>query len=171
MEMTESKFRRWKIVIHNVDEYCQGKVNQHFLGKKHTKVISSVEPYDDTPGYHLHIYIQYKNRRYFQPLLKELKDLSSKVRCTKHLPDEGDIGRVQLDQWKVGETWAQKVQYLTNPVKDKKIGIACLNICKCICNLNKGKPHAVQDGCLENDDPRLKNKISRPDTCPEDLEI
>lgn len=171
MATADEKYRRWKIVIHNVAEDSQDKVNQHFTDKKYTKMISSVEPYPEQPGFHLHIYIQYKNRRYFSPLLKELKGLSSRIRCGTHIPSGGDVGRVELDRWRAGETWAQKVKYLTNPIKDKKVGVVCLNICKCVCSLSPGRPHARQAGCLSPDDDRLKNKISRPAGLPPDLQI
>jgi hypothetical protein len=126
------KYRRWKSVIHNVRADAQVDIDRFWANQTFIKLRTAIEPYSQQDGNHLHIYVEFKNQKYFNSLLNLLKELSKDILDPQADPSLGDIGRVDLKPWSAGETWEQKDKYLTNPVKDKVVGkLETYALCTC----------------------------------------
>jgi len=112
-----AKYPRYSVVIQNVRPDCKQTVLHHVSGAKRSAV--AVEPYNHQPGHHIHIFIEYQNQHHFTSVLKEYKDLATKI--VAHRPEgiEGDWGRVDVDRMR--GTFEQATQYLVAPTKDKAV--------------------------------------------------
>jgi len=135
-----AKNRNYSVVIHQAkaedQEYWYNIVRTY--NPVPSEFVVSVEPYNDKPGYHVHIFVIFKNCISWFKLLKMLQDRQIGHICNKHPQPPGKIlGHIKLKQM-VG-TMAQATAYLTQDLtqKDKvcgkpkvfKNGIKCTN-CK-----------------------------------------
>ena len=130
------RHRKFKAVIHNIRQDSDTQIDKFFTQLKQPtiKVYTSIEPYTHQDGFHLHIYIEFKNQIWFHSLLKLLKDLSITVRSGVLPTLPGQAGRVDLKPWSPGQTWSNIQQYLVNPIKDKEIGkLTAHEQIKCSC--------------------------------------
>ncbi len=113
------KFRQYSIVIHNVcPEKTQAIVEKYVENAQ--EFAMSVEPYPQGNGSHLHLFVQYKNRRSFKSVLKELELLKNKFIVPRPQDEVRDWGRVQLDVMK--GRFSQAEAYLQGETKDKPTG-------------------------------------------------
>lgn len=115
-----SKFRKYNIVFHNVDqEKCYPILEKYAKNAK--EYVMSVEPYPQGNGFHAHLSVEYSNQRSFKAVLKELEKLKVAFIATR--PDDappGEWGRVQLDRMR--GTFRQNENYLLGETKDKPLG-------------------------------------------------
>lgn len=113
------KYRQFSITIHNVDmSKCYNVVKEYVKGVK--EYVMSVEPNPEGYGFHLHLFVQYKNQRYWSKVLKELNELKVEFLLPRPEGETRDWGRVQLDLMK--GTFPQAEAYLKGETKDKPLG-------------------------------------------------
>lgn len=116
--MPSNKYRKYSIVIHNVNKHSNDIVRQYASISK--EYIMSIEPYPQGDGYHLHLFIQYRNPRSFKSVLSELETFKTKIVVPRPAGEERDWGRVQIDVMK--GSFEQAKRYLQGATKDKPIG-------------------------------------------------
>jgi hypothetical protein len=115
----KSKHRGYSITIHNVDQVKAQKLGKEYA-QEGAEYTMSVEPNPEGDGYHLHLFIQYRNQRYFKAVLKELEKLSRRIGVPRPEGETRDWGRVQLDVMR--GTMKQAKAYLLGQTKDKPTG-------------------------------------------------
>jgi hypothetical protein len=106
-------------VIHNVDQEKTQDIVSKYV-KEAKEYVMSIEPYPQGDGYHLHLFIQYRNQRSFKSVLKELQNLSEKIISPRPDGETRAWGRVQLDIMR--GTFQDCVKYLQGETKDKPTG-------------------------------------------------
>lgn len=117
--MTTNKYRSYCIVIHNVQQDCQTKIENHYSSA--TKVVSSIEPYpENETQFHAHVFVSFSNPRSFRSVLNSSIQFARTITTPKPTGEERDWGRVQCDQMR--GTFAEATSYLQGATKDKPIG-------------------------------------------------
>lgn len=113
------KHRQYSIVIHNVDDKKAHDIVSKYVeeSKEH---VWSVEPNPQGVGYHVHLFIQYRNQRRFKSVLKELERLSKRMVAPRPEGETRDWGRVHVDVMR--GNFQQCVSYLRGQTKDKPVG-------------------------------------------------
>jgi len=106
-------------VIHNVDPEKTQAIVANYV-KEVKEYVMSIEPYPQGDGYHLHLFVAYRNQRSFQSVLKELQALSKQIQTPRPEGETRDWGRVQLDVMR--GTFKDCVDYLQGVTKDKPLG-------------------------------------------------
>lgn len=133
-----SRIRSFSIVFHNVKDDAKSSVENHFKSNNPKEILVSMEPYPESEGHHIHVFVCFKNAHFFTKMLESCILLSTKLVAPR--PDDitGDWGRVQVD--KMRGTFKEATAYLTNPVKDKecdpevthhKADVISCDICGC----------------------------------------
>lgn len=114
-----SRVRQFTIVFHNVKDDCKPQVTSYFSTLGYEKFVSALEPYPQSDGYHIHVFVKFKNPRRFTPFLEEMKRLAKQIVADKPTDCETDWGRVQLDR--MYGTFEQATAYLQGATKDKPL--------------------------------------------------
>jgi hypothetical protein len=115
------KHRQFAMTIQNVQEDKAYEWLRTYTTNPQVKEYSySVEPYNHQPGYHLHLFIQYVNRRHFSGLHKEINQQKKKILALRPEGEERDWGRlwVQPQKGKLDQCQA----YLQGATKSKALG-------------------------------------------------
>lgn len=120
MEVND-KQREFSFVFHNVSDYQKKYVLEDHVKKKAVRYCCSCEEYPHQPGdYHLHLFIRFKNRHYFQPTIKHFQEFALRYLVGPEPPNcKGDWGRVEVDQQR--GTYEEALAYLQGHTKDKPI--------------------------------------------------
>lgn len=113
-----TKYRQFTIVIHNVRSEIQDEVKEY--AQKAKEYVMSVEPYPESDGYHLHLFIQYPNTRSFKSVLTEIQRFAKSVTTERPAGEDRDWGRVQVDVMR--GKFQQAHDYLKGVTKDKPTG-------------------------------------------------
>uniref|UniRef100_UPI004048C984 hypothetical protein n=1 Tax=Mariniflexile sp. TaxID=1979402 RepID=UPI004048C984 len=117
--MPKNHFYKYTIVIHNVDPKKENEV-KNVAAQKAKEYVCSCEPYPEQSGYHMHLFIEYKNQRSFKSVLHEMQNLSKRVTEPRPPGETRDWGRVQVDRM-YGD-FKQANSYLLGETKDKPTG-------------------------------------------------
>lgn len=112
-----SRARQFSIVFHNVKDDCKPAVERFFSDAQ--KRIVALEPYPEQHGYHIHVFVQYTNQRYFKSMLAACERFKSHIVSEKPPTETRDWGRVQVDVMR--GSFEQAHKYLTAPDKDKPV--------------------------------------------------
>uniref|UniRef100_UPI00404893AA hypothetical protein n=1 Tax=Shewanella sp. TaxID=50422 RepID=UPI00404893AA len=113
------KYYKYTIVIHNFDPKKEDVV-KNVANEKAKEYVCSCEPYPEQSGYHMHLFIEYKNQRSFNSVLHEMQNLSKRVTEPRPPDETRDWGRVQVDRM-YGD-FKQANSYLQGETKDKPTG-------------------------------------------------
>lgn len=113
-----SRIRAFSIVFHNVKEDAKPSVEKYFECSKPKEILVSLEPYPESPGYHIHVFVSYTNAHFFKTMLEKCKTFSSTIVVEHPEGVQGDWGRVQVD--KMRGNFKQATAYLVNPQKEKE---------------------------------------------------
>ncbi len=122
-----TKHRQFTLVIHNVRSEIQNEVKDY--AQKAKEYVMSVEPYPESDGYHLHLFIQYTNPRSFKSVLAEVQRFAKTVTTPRPPGEERDWGRVQCDIMR--GKFQQAHDYLKGLTKDKPTGEVISGRTKC----------------------------------------
>jgi len=113
------KHRQFSITIQNVDkEKTQDKLKDYV--KTFKEYSYSVEPYNHQEGYHLHLFVQYPNQRYYKAVLKEFEKWKVDILADRPPDEMREWGRVHLEIQK--GTLGQCEAYLQGETKNKLLG-------------------------------------------------
>lgn len=114
-----SRIRQFCIVFHNIREDVKPQVASYFDSLGYTKFLQAVEPYPESDGFHLHVFVSFKNPRRFKGILKQLEQFSKNIVAPKPEGIETAWGRVQVDQ--MYGSFEQATAYLKGETKDKPV--------------------------------------------------
>lgn len=114
-----SKHYKYFITIHNVRDDCKPKVEAHIEAKPYVQRIVALEPYPDKPGHHIHVVVEYPNKRYYNAVLKDFQNLSKFIMAPRPEGEERDWGRVHIEV--LHGKWEDSIRYFTDPKKDKPL--------------------------------------------------
>lgn len=133
-----TRLRAFTIVFHNVKHGAKPCVNEWAQAQSPTQLLVALEPYPQGEGFHIHVFMSFKNPREFKVILKKAQDLSATIIEPRPEGEERDWGRVQVDRMR--GTFQEATAYLTNPEKDKicdtsvikfKKGVLKCDVCDC----------------------------------------
>lgn len=134
-----TRLRGFSIVLHNVKDDCKSSVEKWFASQNPSEYLVAMEPYPQGEGFHIHVFVSFKNPRQFEVMLKSCQELSKHIVCERPEGETRDWGRVQVD--KMRGSFAQATAYLTDPKKDKlcdvnvihqKKGTLVCDVCSCL---------------------------------------
>ncbi len=114
-----SRVRQFTIVFHNVKDDAKPQVEAYFDSIGYEKFLQAMEPYPQSDGYHIHVFVQFKNPRRFTAMLEQMKNLSKRIMAVKPEGCQTDWGRVQIDR--MYGTFDQATAYLKGETKDKPL--------------------------------------------------
>lgn len=117
--MKAKKYRQFCIVIHNVREDIKPQVESYFASLCYEKFLQAIEPYPTSDGFHLHVFVKFRNARRFTSILKLLQQFSKNIVAPKPEGCETAWGRVQVDQ--MYGSFEQATAYLKGETKDKPV--------------------------------------------------
>ena len=113
------KHRQFSITIQNVDQQkTQAKLLD--LVKNYKEYSYSIEPYNHQEGFHLHLFVQYPNQRYYKAVLKEFEKWKVDILADRPQGETREWGRVHLEIQK--GTLDQCEAYLKGETKNKLLG-------------------------------------------------
>lgn len=113
------KHRQFAITIQNVDQKKTQDKLQALL-KNFKEYSYSIEPYNHQEGFHLHLFAQYPNQRYFKAVLKEFEKWKVSILADKPQDEIREWGRVHIEIQK--GTLKQCEAYLKGETKNKLLG-------------------------------------------------
>lgn len=122
-EFPEYRSRKFSIVQHQATEMSKQMWNDFLVSMNPLEYLVSREPNppENGEGFHIHVYVQFKNDRWSTRFFNFHK--FNKVKLVTNRPAdcniEGEWGRLQVDPMRGKMPHADK--YLTNPDKDKEI--------------------------------------------------
>ena len=114
------KIRQFCVVIHNVQKEKTQDIVKKYATEKAKEYVMSIEPYPQGDGFHLHLFVQYKNQRYFRAVLNEFEKLKKRFIAPKPEGETREWGRVQLEPMR--GRFDQCEDYLLGETKDKPLG-------------------------------------------------
>lgn len=114
-----SRIRQFCIVFHNIKEDVKSQVASYFESLGYDKFLQAVEPYPESVGFHLHVFVSFKNPRRFKGFLRQLEAFSKNIVAPKPEGIETAWGRVQVDQ--MYGSFEQATAYLKGETKDKPV--------------------------------------------------
>lgn len=117
--MPGSKIRNFSIVFHNVKNDSKSFVEEVFNAKNPVNMAVGCEPYPEDEGFHIHVFVFFKNQHYFTAMLNFCKEIATKIVAPRPEGEERDWGRVQVDQAR--GTFEECKKYLTDPKKQKEV--------------------------------------------------
>jgi len=113
------KHRQFAITIQNVDnQKTQDKLKD--LVQTFKEYSYSVEPYNHQEGFHLHLFVQYPNQRYYKAVLKFMEDWKVSILADRPPDETREWGRVHIEIQK--GTLNQCEAYLKGETKNKLLG-------------------------------------------------
>jgi len=113
-----SRPRGFSIVFHNVKNDSKPPVERYFNSLSPVQLLVAMEPYGESPGHHIHVFVSFKNARQFKVMLDKCLKFSESIVSPKPEGEERDWGRVQVDQMR--GTFEEATKYLTAPKKEKE---------------------------------------------------
>lgn len=113
-----TRVRGFSIVFHNVKNDSKSPVEAHFKNTKPAELLVALEPYPKGEGFHIHVYVSYKNPRFFDKTLSSCIELSKNIIQPRPEGEVRDWGRVEVDRMR--GTFKEATAYLTNPKKEKE---------------------------------------------------
>lgn len=111
----------FSFTFHNVKNYDTKHVLEQYVRPRASRYLCGCEEYPESPGeYHLHLFITYRNARYFEPTIQEYQDFALDE-LVGEKPDDrvGFYGRVEVSK-KYG-TYQECKNYLQGLTKDKPV--------------------------------------------------
>lgn len=114
-----SRIRQFSLVFHNVKDDCKESAEAYFKDLGYEKFLQALEPYPESEGYHLHVFVTFKNPRRFKGFIKQLEQFSKNIVAPKPEGCETAWGRVQVDQ--MYGSFDQATAYLRGETKDKPV--------------------------------------------------
>lgn len=112
-----TRIRSFCIVFHNVKDDSKPSIERFFNAFGPTQMLCAIEPYPEDEGFHVHVFVCFKNPRQFAVMLSKCEEFSTKVVAPRPEGEERDWGRVQVDRMR--GSFEQATEYLKNPKKDK----------------------------------------------------
>jgi len=112
-----ARVRGFSIVFHNVRDDCKSSVEKFIKAENPSQYLVALEPYPESEGHHVHLFVSFKNPRQFKVMLNKCIEFSNSIMTEKPPDTITDWGRVQVDTMR--GSFKQATKYLTNPDKDK----------------------------------------------------
>jgi len=121
MARGDKKQYSFSFTLHNVRDYSTKKILEDYVKPKASRYLLGCEEYPEQPGeYHLHLFVSFKNARYFAPVIQEYQDFNLDQLVDPKPDDrEGMWGRVEVSK-KYG-TYQEAKVYLQGLTKDKPV--------------------------------------------------
>jgi len=117
----DKRQRSFCFTLHNVKDYNTKHTLEKYVKPVSTRYLLGCEEYPEAPGeYHLHLFVTYRNARYFEPTIQEYQDFNlDNLVGPKPDDREGFYGRVEVSK-KYG-TYQECKRYLQGLTKDKPV--------------------------------------------------